>query len=67
MGCPVTEGMHWYGDLILLSYPEGFAEISVDPPQERDDNFRPTIYMERVATMLAESSAPLSQRTRSST
>ena len=38
--CP-ADGLHWYGDLVLHSHAEGFAEVSVDPPHERDEDSDP--------------------------
>jgi hypothetical protein len=58
---PGKDGLHWYGDLVLDSHPEGFAEVSVDPPREVDETFKPTVLMGRVAELLARS-GPLSQR-----
>lgn len=54
-------GGHWYGDLVLKSEGEDYAEVGVEPPHERDENFRPTIYMQRVSDVLAEK-GPLAQR-----
>lgn len=60
-GLPAAGGMHWYGDLVLTSHGEDFAEVSIDPPTERADDFRPTVLMGRVAAALAEH-GPLAQR-----
>lgn len=46
---------------MLTSHPADFAEVSVEPPLERSDEFRPTRYMQRVAELLAER-GELSQR-----
>ena len=51
-GLPSSGGMHWFGDLVLKSQGEDFAEVSIEPPHERDENFRPTILMERIAKAL---------------
>jgi len=58
---PSTGGSHWFGDLVLTSHGEDFAEVSVEAPHERDDTFRPTVLMERVAKALDLHGA-LSQR-----
>jgi hypothetical protein len=54
---PSGGGLHWYGDLVLTSHAEEFAEVSIEPPHQRDENWRPTFLMERVATFLAEQEA----------
>lgn len=58
---PSQAGLHWYGDLVLTSHDHDFAEISINPPHERDEAFKPTVLMARVAAALAER-GPLSQR-----
>lgn len=45
---PSAGGMHWFGDLVLESHDEDFAEITIAPPHERDQNFRPTRSMEKL-------------------
>lgn len=49
-----SDMLHWYGDLVLKSEGEEFAEISITPPHEKDENFRPTIYMDRVAQAITK-------------
>jgi len=58
---PSTGGLHWYGDLVLTSHADGFAEVEVTAPVEHAPEFRPTGLMERVAKVL-EQHGPLSQR-----
>lgn len=58
---PSSGGLHWYGDLVLTSHGDDYAEVSVEPPHETGDDFRPTVYMQRVADMLTEK-GPQSQR-----
>lgn len=58
---PSAGGLHWYGDLVLQSHGEDFAEVAIEPPHEAGDDFRPTIYMRRIADLLTEK-GPLSQR-----
>ena len=58
---PGPHGMHWYGDLVLESHGDDFAEVSIEPPTERTENFRPTVLMQRISDALAEH-GPLSQR-----
>jgi len=60
-GLPSAGGMHWYGDLVLDSHDEGFAEVSIVAPTERSEDFRPTVLMERIAKAL-EQHGPLSAR-----
>ena len=54
-------GMHWYGDLVLDSHAEDFAEVTIEPPHERAEDFRPTVLMARIAAALTEH-GPLAQR-----
>lgn len=58
---PSSGGLHWYGDLVLVSHDQDYAEVSVEPPHEAPDDFKPTVLMQRVATLLAEK-GPQSQR-----
>jgi hypothetical protein len=58
---PSAGGLHWYADLVLASHGEDFAEVCLEPPHETGDDFRPTIYMARVADLLSNK-GPLSQR-----
>jgi len=51
---PGADNMFWYGDLVLTSKGEDFAEVAIEPPHERDESFRPTILMERVAKALQQ-------------
>ena len=55
-----SNSMHWYGDLVLESHDRDFAEVSVEPPHERDEEFRPTALMKQIAELLAEK-GPLSK------
>jgi len=54
-------GSVWFGDLVLASTGDDFAEVSVEPPHEHGDDFRPTVLMERIAKAF-EQHGPLSQR-----
>lgn len=61
---PASGGLHWFGDLVLDSTIEGFADVSVFAP-ERDagaSEARPTVLMRRITDVLAEKGKPLSQR-----
>ncbi|UYM03444.1 hypothetical protein [Solicola gregarius] len=58
---PSSEGMFWFGDLALKSRDDTFAEVSVEPPFEREDSWRPTKLMSAIASLLEERGA-LSQR-----
>lgn len=60
-GLVSSGGLYWYGDLVLISHAEGFAEVSIEPPVERDGDFRPTVLMGRIVAALTEHGA-LSQR-----
>lgn len=59
---PSAGGMFWAGDLVLTSHAEGFTEIEVVAPEERQgDGFRPTVYMGRIMVAITEH-GPLSKR-----
>ncbi|HCB03143.1 MAG TPA: DNA primase [Nocardioides bacterium] len=51
---PHTSGLHWMGDLVLVSHPEGFAEVDVAAPETRDQDFRPTIFMTKIMALIEE-------------
>ena len=54
-------GMAWFGDLILASHSEDFAEVSIEAPIEKaEEDSRPVHLMERIANALAKH-GPLSQ------
>lgn len=50
-GLPGSGGMHWYGDLVV-KVDDGYAEVSVEPPHERDENWQPTELMTKIAALL---------------
>ncbi len=58
---PSAGGLFWYGDLVLNSHNEDFTEVSIEPPHERDETWRPSGLMQRISDALA-SHGPLSQR-----
>ncbi len=58
---PSSGGMFWFGDLVLHSQGESFTEVSIEPPVERSEDFRPTVLMARIAEALTEH-GPLAQR-----
>ena len=58
---PSSGGMFWFGDLVVQSHAEDFAEVSIEPPAERDEDFRPTVLMGRIADALT-AHGPLAQR-----
>ena len=58
---PSAGGLHWYGDLVLDSKDVDYAEVGVEPPHQRQDTFRPTVLMTKIAELLAEK-GPLAQR-----
>jgi AAA domain len=61
-GLPSGGGLQWYGDLVLESHDRDFAEVSVEPPHERDESFRPTLLMTKIAEALGSAAQPMSQR-----
>jgi hypothetical protein len=51
-GLPHASGMHWFGDLVLDSHDETFAELEITAPSARDTNWRPTELMHRISDAL---------------
>jgi hypothetical protein len=60
-GLPSSGGLHWFGDLILDSKDETFAELEIEAPHGLEPNWRPTELMHRIADALTEH-GPLAQR-----
>jgi hypothetical protein len=58
---PSSNSMHWYGDLVLECHDRDFAEVSVEPPHEKAENFRPTVVMAKIAKALTDH-GPVSKR-----
>lgn len=57
-GLPSSGGLWWFGDLILDSHDESFADISVAVPESKPaSDFRPTHLMAAIAKVLAEHEA----------
>ncbi len=46
---------------MLVSRDQDFAEVSIEPPHGRDESWRPTVLMERVAAVI-EQHGPLAAR-----
>jgi hypothetical protein len=61
-GLPSAGGLHCYADLVLDSQHETFIVATVEAPQERPDNFRPTHNMAKVAKILVDATEPLSEK-----
>jgi hypothetical protein len=59
-GQPGGGSLFWYGDLVMESHGRDFAEVSVEPPHEGTDDFRPTALMMQISRLLAEK-GPLSK------
>lgn len=55
-------GMQWFGDLVIHSHAEAWAEITVEAPPTDQATVRPTRYMERVAKTLEGRPDGLAQR-----
>jgi len=53
----------WYGDLVVASKGQEFAEVSVEPPHEQDENWQPTELMQKMSAEAAKSLGPFSQNT----
>lgn len=47
-------GMFWFGDLVLESHDETFAEVSIEAPVDSGDDFRPTHLMTKICDTLSE-------------
>ena len=60
-GLRSSGGLHWFGDLILDSKDETFAELEIEAPHGLEPNWRPTELMHRIADALTEH-GPLAQR-----
>lgn len=58
---PSGNGLHWYGDLVLESHGEEFADIEIDTPISTGEDSRPVALMDRIVEILTEH-GPLSQR-----
>lgn len=53
-GLPSSGGQHWYGDLVLESHGEEFAELTIEPPDDHaGDDFRPTHVMQKLSQLIA--------------
>lgn len=58
---PSSGGMHWFGDLVMTSHSEAFAEISIDAPTDRStEEFRPTHLMGEICAAIERAGKPLS-------
>jgi hypothetical protein len=60
-GLPSKGTMHWYGDLVLDSKDESFAELEIIAPTAKSPDWRPTALMAHIADALAKH-GDLSQR-----
>lgn len=58
---PSTGSMWWLGDLVVESHAETWVEVSVVPPVQREEPFRPSEVMGRVMAAITQH-GPLSQR-----
>lgn len=58
---PSSGGMFWAGDLVLTSHADGFAEVAIEAPESKSDDFRPTVLMGRIMAAIEER-GPLSKR-----
>jgi hypothetical protein len=60
-GMPSAGGLQWYGDLVVRSVDQDFAEVSVEPPHERVKPLQPTKIMKEISDLLSQK-GPLSQK-----
>lgn len=59
---PSSGGLHWFGDMVMTSHSEDFAELEIAAPEQRSSNdFRPTVLMSRIMAEI-ETRGPLSKR-----
>jgi hypothetical protein len=59
---PGSEGLFSYADLVVESHDEDFAEVSLTPPEQREDKvFRPTVIMGKIARVLESAPNGLSK------
>jgi hypothetical protein len=56
-----TGERHWFADLVLTSHDETFVEAEVEPPVEQGDEFRPTVYMQRISDAMVKAGRPLNK------
>lgn len=58
---PSSSGLHWFGDLVMTSHGERFAEIEIAAPVATDSTeFRPTHLMGEICAVLEKAGKPLS-------
>jgi hypothetical protein len=55
-------GLHWFGNLVVKSHGQEFAEVTIEPPAERDEAFRYTQLMTAISDQLVKLGQPVSQR-----
>lgn len=51
---PHGSGLHWFGDIVLTSHDETYADLEITSPREQDPNFRPTHNMTKVASLVGQ-------------
>lgn len=47
-----SKGLAWFGDLVV-DCSNGFPEVTIEPPVERTEDWRPTTMMQRISDFLA--------------
>ena len=58
---PGAERLYWFGDLVLTSHDQQFAECTIAAPHAKDPDFRPTQVMEHLWRIL-NAHGPMAQR-----
>lgn len=54
-------GLHWFGDLVMTSHGEHFAEVEISPPTSTESTeFRPTHLMGAICEAIEKAGKPLS-------
>ncbi|MDQ3541181.1 MAG: AAA family ATPase [Chloroflexota bacterium] len=53
-GYPSSNNQTWYGDLVLTSHGETFADVGIEIPHEADPDFRPRHLMSKIAKVLEQ-------------
>lgn len=58
---PSSGGLHWFGDLVMTSHDEHFAEIQIATPVDHGEvEFRPTHLMGAICDAIEKAGKPLS-------
>ncbi len=56
------DGLHTFGELVIESQDDTYAEFEIKPPDERIREFRPTIVMQKISEVYEKYDKAMSQR-----